>query len=87
MILKEVTLFTTEREYCEISNALRLTIPLMNFVNEMREQHNKNLTDVPVVKCEVFEDNSGAVELFMVHKMRPRTQHINVKYHHFREHV
>ena len=86
-MLTEVTLSTTESEYCEISNALRATIPLMNFVKEIRERHDKNLTDVPVVKCEVFEDNSGAVELSMVHKMRPRTKHINVKYHHFREHV
>ena len=34
----------------------------MNFVNEIRERYDKNLTGVPVVKCEVFEDNSGAVE-------------------------
>jgi hypothetical protein len=86
-MLTEVTLSTTESEYCEISNALRSTIPLMNFVNEIRERYDKNLTGVPVVKCEVFEDNSGAVELATVHKMRPRTKHINVKYHHFREHV
>jgi hypothetical protein len=86
-MLSEVTLSTTESEYCEISNALRSTIPLMSLVNEIRERYDANLVGVPVVKCEVFEDNSGAVELSMVHKMRPRTKHINVKYHHFREHV
>jgi hypothetical protein len=59
----------------------------MSLVNEIRERYDANLVGVPVVKCEVFEDNSGAVELSMVHKMRPRTKHINVKYHHFREHV
>lgn len=86
-MLSEVTLSTTESEYCEISNALRSTIPLMSLVNEVRERYDTKLVGVPVVKCEVFEDNSGAVELAMVHKMRPRTKHINVKYHHFREHV
>lgn len=50
-MLTEVTLSTTESEYCEISNALRSTIPLMNFVNETRERYNKNLTCMPIVQC------------------------------------
>ena len=37
--------------------------------------------------CNAFEDNTGALELAKVPKMRPRTKHINIKYHHFREHV
>jgi hypothetical protein len=41
----------------------------------------------PGIHCKVFEDNSGAIELATVPKMRPRTKHINVKYHHFREWV
>jgi len=39
------------------------------------------------VHCRVFEDNSGAIEIAMVPKMRPRTKHINIKYHHFRDYV
>jgi hypothetical protein len=35
----------------------------------------------------VFEDNSGALELARLPKLCPRTKHINVCYHHFREHV
>lgn len=27
------------------------------------------------------------MEIATVHKMRPRTKHINIKYHHFREYV
>jgi hypothetical protein len=42
---------------------------------------------VPKVHCNLFEDNSGAVELAKVPKMRPRTKHINPKYHHFRKYV
>jgi hypothetical protein len=42
---------------------------------------------IPKVYCKVFEDNSGAVELTKVPRMRPRTKHINVKYHHFRQYV
>jgi hypothetical protein len=36
----------------------------------------------PRIRCKAFEDNSGALP-----KMRPRTRHINMKYHHFREAV
>ena len=41
----------------------------------------------PVIHCKAFEDNSGALELARLPKMRPRTRHINVKYHHCREAV
>ena len=41
----------------------------------------------PKVLCTVFEDNSGALELARLPKIRPRTKHINQSYHHFREHV
>jgi hypothetical protein len=44
-------------------------------------------SDPPKIDCKLFEDNSGAIELANVPKMRPRTKHINVKYHHFRDYV
>ena len=37
--------------------------------------------------CDVYEDNRGALELATIPKMRPRTKHIALKYHHFRDHV
>ena len=42
---------------------------------------------VTQVKCKAFEDNTGALELCNVPKMRPRTKHINIIYHHFRDAV
>jgi hypothetical protein len=42
---------------------------------------------VPKVFCRAFEDNTGAVELCNVPKLRPRTKHINTKYHHFRKYI
>ena len=42
---------------------------------------------IPRVYCKAFEDNSGALEMARFPKMRPRTKHINIKYHHFRSHV
>lgn len=32
-------------------------------------------------------DNSGAIEMAKVPKLRPRTKHMNTKYHHFRDYV
>ena len=39
---------------------------------------------MPVIHCKAFEDNSGALEMVRLPKIRPRTRHINAKYHHFR---
>ena len=41
----------------------------------------------PSVKCKVFEDNNGAIELAKAPKNCPCTKHIALKYHHFREHI
>ena len=41
----------------------------------------------PSVKCKVFKDNNGAIELSKAPKIRPRTKHISLKYHHFTEHI
>ena len=35
----------------------------------------------------VYEDNKGCVDLVKSPKTNPRTRHIAIKYHHFREHV
>ena len=39
------------------------------------------------VRCKVFEDNNSKIELSKAPKIYPRTKHIALKYHHFREHV
>ena len=39
------------------------------------------------IKCTLFEDNKGAEELDKFPKYRPRTKHIAIKFHHFREWV
>lgn len=41
-------------------------------------------TVTPKVHCKAFEDNSGALIMAQIPKMRPRTKHMNIKYHHFR---
>ena len=83
----QVALSTTEAEYIAMSQALRDVIPVMNLLQEMRERDFQVICIEPYVYCKVFEDNSGALELARLPKLRPRTKHINVCYHHFREHV
>jgi hypothetical protein len=70
-----------------ISEAFRSLLPMMDLLEEAREKGVPIETGPPVVRCKAFEDNSGALELARLPKMRPRTKHINVKYHHFREAV
>jgi hypothetical protein len=83
----QVALSTTEAEYIAMSQALRNVIPIMNLIQEMREQDFQVICTEPYVCCKVFEDYSGALGLARLSKLRPRTKHINVCYHHFCEHV
>ena len=70
-----------------MSEAFRVLIPMMDLLDEAKKKGVPMRTGAPVVHCKAFEDNSGALELARLPKMRPRTRHINVKYHHFREAV
>ncbi len=59
----------------------------MFLVNEIKTRGFIVILTIPNVFCKVFEDNSGALELARLPKLRPQTKHINTCYHHFREHV
>ena len=83
----QVALSTTEPEYIALSQSLRETIPIMQIFREMNEKGIVKLKEKPDVFCKVFEDNTGALELATVPKLRLRTKHMNLVYHHFREYV
>lgn len=80
-------LSTTEAEYIALSSALREQIPLLDLLKEVAEKGIDVDIKPALVHCKVFEDNSGAIELAKLPKIRPRTKHINVCFHHFRDHV
>ena len=82
----EITLSSTEAEYTGLSYALREAIPLIDLINEINSFSDLGETS-STVKCNVFEDNSGALETTTIHKYRPRTKHINCRLHHFRTYV
>jgi hypothetical protein len=66
---------------------MQQSLSLMALLDEMKEKGIKMTSKKPQVHCTTFEDNSGAIAIANVPKARPRTKHINVKYHFFRQHV
>ena len=62
---------TTEAEYIALSTSLREVIPLMGLLTEARA-HGMSIDDLPPkIHCTIFEDNSGALELARLPKIRP----------------
>ena len=43
--------------------------------------------DIPTIYCSVFEHNKGYIYISSTPTMRPRTNHICIKYHNLRKHV
>ena len=83
----QIALSTCEAEYISLSQSLREAMPLMNLAQELKDKGFSCEFTKPKVRCKVFEDNTGALALAKVPKIRPRTKHINLMYHHFREAV
>ena len=83
----QIALSTTEAEYISLSESLCSTIPLINLINEIKSYAHDALSQAPRVHCKAFEDNSSALELACLSKLCPRTKHINLVYHHFKDHV
>ena len=83
----EVALSTTEAEYIALSLAMREVLPLLRLLREMKGKDLPIPSELSSIKCTVFEDNEGTMELARTTKLRPRTKHINVKFHHFRASV
>ena len=83
----EIALSSTESEYTGLSYALRDAIPIMSILQEMQTFGLSVTPENAKIYCRVFEDNSGAIEMANTHKYRPRTKHLNVKLHHFRDYI
>ena len=82
-----IALSITESEYNGLSRALRDAIPIMNLLREMKSRKLPVTYKRTKIHCKVFEDNSGAITMATTKKFRPRTKHVNIKMHHFREYV
>ncbi len=87
-VQSKVALSTTESKYIAISHATREVLPLVELMAELQDKGVIKQSVKPVMRCRIFKDNSGAVEVatsIKSPKMRPRTKDINMKYHHFRQ--
>lgn len=82
----EVALSTTESEYIALSHSLRDALPIQRVLRDLAGIFGFSEPDL-VMRCNLYEDNEGAVALASDPKYRLRTKHIAVKYHHFRERV
>jgi hypothetical protein len=82
-----VALSTSEAEYGALSTSLRDVIHMMQIIKEAGILGWKIFEGKPTVHCKVFEDNVGTLEWARLPKMRSRTKHLNIRMHHFREHV
>ena len=83
----EIALSTMEAEYIALAQAMREVIPTRRMVTYVGEILGLIVDAKPIAKSTVFEDNNGALRLATVPKMTPRSKHIAIKYHFFREHV
>ena len=56
-------------------------------MDELKDRDYDLISTKLIVYCKEFGDNSGALEISRLTKMRPHTNAINSIYHHFREYV
>jgi hypothetical protein len=84
----EIALSTTESEYIAASTAMRQLLPLRRLVQEVIEPFGIDRSTVTEVSM-VWEDNNGVIKMCEAEypNMTPRSKHIAVKYHWFREHL
>ena len=83
----EIALSTTEAEYIALSQSLRDLIPMRRLLKEASEGLVLTVRPTAKLYSTVFEDNNGALAIALSPRMSPRTKHIALKYHHFRNSI
>jgi len=93
----EIALSTTEAEYIALSTMMRTLLPMRQLLAEVQKvtlphlniensttSTRRLMTSMP---SEVFEDNAGCIVLATTDQFRPRTKHLAIKWHHFKDQV
>ena len=95
----EIALSTTEAEYIALSMCARELIPLRSVLNDIAKRFKipefagslaspMSKTFSKTYRSIVYEDNAGCLEIAMnPEQYRPRTKHIGIKWHHFRDQI
>jgi hypothetical protein len=81
----EIALSTLEAEYIALSTAMRDLLPMRRVLTEIGTQLKLDFMKPAMIHSTIFEDNNGALGLAKAPKLTPRTKHIAVKYHWFKD--
>lgn len=92
----EIALSTTESEYIALSMATRELLPLRRLVQELH-QYSFMAQPLPdtfshtktnhLQTSQIFEDNASCIILAYSDGTKPRTRHLSLKWHHFKDHI
>jgi hypothetical protein len=83
----KISLSTLEAEYSALSSAIRTLLPLRSMLLEIVACVKLPNTFTSTIKCQVFEDNNGALLLAVNQSISNRTKCFQVKWHFFWQHV
>lgn len=74
-----VALSSAEAEYIALSSATREVIWTIQLLDELNERPSKPVT--------IWCDNTSALDLASSEAYRPRTKHIDIRFHHLRDQI
>ena len=83
----EISVSTLEAEYIALSQAMRQFLPMKELLTEIVNKGGMDVQCKSLLHSTIFEDNAGAKGLASSPRMTPRTKHIGVKYHFFRDKI
>jgi hypothetical protein len=92
----EIALSTTESEYITLSMVTRDLLPLRHLLAEIHQngivkiplQYHFNTTKTTSLAATmIYEDNASCIVLANSEGTKPRTKHIALKWHHFRDQI
>ena len=83
----EIALSTLEAEYIALSTGMKELLPQRELFQEIGNKMGLSYTQPMILNSTIFEDNNGALQLAQAPKISPRTKHIAVKYHFFRDKI
>ncbi len=82
-----IALSTVESEYIALSRAMRDLLPMREFIQDLSSRIDIGVNPNTMLKSSIFEDNNGCISVATAPKLSPRTKHIGVRYHFFKDQI
>ena len=82
-----IALSTVESEYIALSQAMRDLLPMREFIQDLSSRIDIGVNPNTMLKSSIFEDNNGCISVATAPKLSPRTKHIGVRYHFFKDQI